>query len=322
MNYIQQAYKGQNKWWMFLITIILVGGLFIGNIIYLLFFAEDFNAIEEQQKLMELIPSKNFWLAMNLLPFALLLGLLFLLVKFMHERSVKSLTTARRKIDWKRVAFSFFLITTVTLILFAINYIIAPEEVVLQFDVVKFTILVLISLLLFPLQIGLEEYLFRGYLMQHIGVFVKNKWFPLIVTSVLFGLMHGANPEVEELGPIIMVFYIGTGLILGIMTLMDDGLELALGFHFGNNLLAAILVTSKWSALQTDAIFMSTIENGQNEILEIIVPIFVLYPLLIFIYSKKYGWSNWREKLFGKIEEPLNLKENYKVLDAEYESVS
>jgi hypothetical protein len=31
------------------------------------------------------------------------------------------------------------------------------------------------------------------------------------------------------------VYYIGTGLFLGI-TLMDEGMELALGFHAANNL--------------------------------------------------------------------------------------
>ena len=76
-----------------------------------------------------------------------------------------------------------------------------------------------------------------------------------MITSILFGVFHSANPEVSEMGYSLMVFYIGTGLLLGIMTLMDDGIELALGFHFGNNLLAATLVTSDWSALQTDAAF-------------------------------------------------------------------
>jgi hypothetical protein len=42
------------------------------------------------------------------------------------------------------------------------------------------------------------------------------------------------------------VYYIGTGLF-GILTLMDEGMELALGFHAANNLVGALLVTSDWS---------------------------------------------------------------------------
>lgn len=304
MNYIQQVYKGKNETWMFLITVIITAGLFIANLIYFLFFSEGIDVMEEQRKLMELIPSKNFWLAVNLLPFAVLLGLLFLLVKFLHQRSILSLTTSRSKVDWKRVFFSFSLIVIITISTFALSYYSDPSQVVWQFDPVKFSILLIISLLLFPLQIGLEEYLFRGYIMQHLGVFVKNRWFPLILTSVLFGVFHGANPEVAEMGWIIMIFYIGTGLLLGIMTLMDEGLELALGFHFGNNLMAAILVTSSWSALQTDALFIYTAEEATSEVLEIIVPVLVVYPVILLIMAKKYKWKNWKEKLFGKVVPP------------------
>ena len=313
MNYIQQAYKGDNKVWMFIITTILVAGIFIANLLFFLFFAGDIDIVEEQQKLLEYIPSKNFWLAVNLLPFAFLLGLLFLLVKYLHQRSILSLSTARAKIDWRRVWFSFALITTITLVTFSIGYALDSSEIVVQFNLLKFTILLVISLLLFPLQIGLEEYLFRGYLMQHIGTFAKNRWMPLIVTSVMFGVFHGANPEVTEMGWIVMVFYIGTGLLLGIMTLMDDGLELALGFHFGNNLLAALLITSDWSALQTDAVFRYVGEEATNSTAEIVMPVLIVYPIILLILSKKYKWNNWKEKLFGKIVEPP--KEDYKILE-------
>lgn len=308
MNYIQQAYKGQTDFWMVVITTICVSGLFIANIVFVLFFGDSIDVVEEQKKLLEIIPSKNFWLAANLIPFAILLVLLFLLVKFLHKRSLLSLTTAREKVDFKRIGFAFALITIYSVGSFLLMYSIDNTDIIVQFDPLKFTILLIVSLLLFPLQIGLEEYLFRGYLMQHLGVIAKNKWLPLILTSVLFGIFHGANPEVGELGLIIMVFYIGTGLLLGIMTLMDDGLELALGFHLGNNLVAALLVTAEWSALQTDAVFLdkSTPEAG----FDILFPVLIIYPIFIIILAWKYKWTGWREKLFGKVVPPPELQES------------
>lgn len=312
MNYLQQVYKGENKVWMFIITTALVAGIFIFNLIFFLMFGDEIDVMEEQKKLLEIIPSKNFWLAVNLIVFAPLLGLLFLFVKYMHQRSIKSLTTSRVKIDWSRALFSFLLIVGITVATFAASYAMDSSMIELQFDPVKFSILLIISLILFPFQIGLEEYLFRGYLMQHIGAFVGNRWFPLILTSILFGIFHGANPEVAELGLVVMVFYIGTGLLLGIMTLMDEGLELALGFHFGNNLMAAILVTANWAALQTDAIFKYTGDQKMDPLLEIVVPVLVIYPIILFILAKKYKWANWKEKLFGRVVEPP--KEDYKIL--------
>jgi hypothetical protein len=101
------------------------------------------------------------------------------------------------------------------------------------------------------------------------------------------------------MGYIIMVYYIGTGLFLGVITLMDEGMELALGFHAANNLVGAILVTSDWTVFKTYSIFIDTSEPSAG--LDIILPIVVVYPILLFIFSKKYNWSNWKEKLTGKI---------------------
>jgi len=74
---------------------------------------------------------------------------------------------------------------------------------------------------------------------------------------------------IEKLGPMIMVYYIGTGLMLGIMTLMDDGLELALGFHAANNLFTALLVTADWTAFQTHSILKDMSDPDKMGIMEI-----------------------------------------------------
>ena len=148
--------------------------------------------------------------------------------------------------------------------------------------------------------------------MQGIGVVTKSKWIPLIVTSVVFGLLHLSNPEVEKLGPIIMIYYIGTGLFLGIMTLMDEGLELSLGFHAANNLFTALLVTADWTAFQTHSIFKDLSDPQAAEFMDILMPVFVLFPLILFFLSKIYKWTDWKGKLFGKVLEPA--KEDYGVL--------
>ena len=162
-----------------------------------------------------------------------------------------------------------------------------------------FLILVVIGTLLIPIQTSVEELVFRGYLMQGFANLSKNKWFPLLMTSLIFGLMHLANPEVTKMGYIILVYYIGTGFFLGIITLMDEGMELALGFHAANNLIGALLVTSDWSAFQTNSI-LKDVSNPEAG-LDIILPVIVIYPILLFIFGIKYKWSGWKEKLTRKI---------------------
>ena len=162
-----------------------------------------------------------------------------------------------------------------------------------------------------PIQTSTEEFIFRGYLMQGFGILAKNRWVPLIITSAAFGLMHIMNPEVEKMGYFIMVYYIGTGLFLGIITLMDDGMELALGFHAANNIFTALLVTSEWSALQTESVLKDVSKPSAG--FEILAPVFIIFPILLFIFSKKYNWTNWKEKLTGKIKtEVIKPFENFK----------
>lgn len=297
--FIEQAFKGKNDWWRVFLTTIITCGVFILNFIMYFFLSKE--DIDQTYELMKAFPN---WLSliMNLVPFAFLLGLLFLMVRGLHERSILSLTTARNKIDFKRFFFSLGLIVFLTLVTFGISYYYDNSMILWNFNPLKFAVLLIISLLLFPFQIGLEEYLFRGYFMQQIGIVARNRWMPLLITSVLFGLLHSANPEVAEMGFGVMVFYIGTGLLLGIMTLMDDGMELALGFHLGNNLMAALLITSDFSALQTDAVFKySNKVNPSAALIEMIVSIVILYPLILFVLAKKYKWTNWKEKLTGKV---------------------
>ncbi len=150
-----------------------------------------------------------------------------------------------------------------------------------------------------PVQTTVEELIFRGYLMQGFGLLAKNRWFPLVMTSLIFGGMHLFNPEVEKMGYLISLYYIGTGFFLGIITLMDEGTELALGFHAANNLIAALLVTADWTAFQTHSIFKDVSEPSAG--FDILLPVFIIFPILLFIFSKKYKWSGWKEKLTGNI---------------------
>ena len=186
-------------------------------------------------------------------------------------------------------------------------FFISPENYVFNFDGKKFAVLLIIAVTLIPLQTSFEEYLFRAHMMQGLGIFSGNRWLPLVLTSVLFGLMHIGNPEVGKIGYIALIYYIGTGFFLGIVTLMDEGLELALGFHAANNLIGVLLVTSDWGALQADSIFINTAEPGEAVLSEILFPVLIIFPILLFIFSRIYKWNNWQEKLLGTVKAKKSL---------------
>ncbi|WP_127846305.1 CPBP family intramembrane glutamic endopeptidase [Psychroflexus aestuariivivens] len=296
-TFIQQAYNGKIGRWKYLIPAILFFGLMGLNILVSTIMDIDQSKIIADQIERD---GKNFTFFTLLAPFAVLLGLLFIYVKLVHKQSIRSLTTSRKKIDWSRVWFGFILVAILITAMTVGDYLLRPEAYEMNFNFSQFIILAAIAIILVPLQTSFEEYMFRGYLMQGIGVISKYRWVALFVTSLIFGLMHFANPEVSMLGPVIMISYIGTGFLLGIMTLMDEGMELALGFHAGNNLITALLVTANWTAFQTDSVLIYTEEPTAG--FDVLIPVFVIYPIYLFIMAKKYKWSNWKSKLFGKVQ--------------------
>jgi len=319
MNFIQQAYQGKNDWFLYVASIIviflgwqLIGAapLLIGAVLHSSDLNEFYRAAEDNFTTLGM--DKNLYLTLMLLTFVGGLISLFLCVTKIHKRSITSLVTSRTNVDWKRFWFAFLLWGVIAAGVTFITIFLNQDLYTWNFKPIPFFILLAICIVLLPLQTSLEELLFRGYFMQGLGTLVKNRWFPLLITSLLFGAMHLANPEVAELGYVTMVFYVGTGLLYGITTLMDEGTELALGLHAVNNIVAATLLTSDWVALQTDALYIDYSEPSVG--LEMFFPVLVLYPLLLFIFSKKYGWKNWKEKLTGKIRKPLGLEENYRVL--------
>ena len=318
--YIAQVFNVLHDWWRYIVGVIIaIIGVVIFSMPHMIAIGVetaignvDLSQMQDTNYIMSLF-DPNLNLVFVLLPFAGGLLALLLAVKYLHKQSITHLTTTRKKIDWKRFWFIFFIWGIVSSGIVLLDYYMAPEDYELNFQLVPFLVLCVIAILLVPLQTSFEEYLFRGYLMQGIGVLVKNKWVPLILTSLVFGLLHIANPEVDKLGYVIMVYYIGTGLFLGIMTLMDEGLELSLGFHAANNLFTALLVTADWTAFQTHSVLKDLSDPSEMGIEEIFVPVFVVFPILLFILSKKYNWTNWKDKLLGNIVEPST--KDYKILE-------
>ena len=242
---------------------------------------------------------KNLQLFLILIPFVFGFLGLYLVIKKLHNRNFISITTYRSNVDWRRIIHSFILWASITIIFISADFFINSEDYQINFKFDKFFILLIIGFILIPIQTSLEELLFRGYLFQGFSLYFKRPWIGLFLTSFIFGCLHIFNPEVQKLGLGILIYYIGTGLFLGIITLMDEGIELALGFHAANNLITALLVTSSWTAFQTESILIDI--SDPSVVGETIISMLILYPLFYIYMYKKYKWSDLKNKLLVKI---------------------
>jgi len=94
--------------------------------------------------------------------------------------------------------------------------------------------LALVVLLTTPLQAAGEEYFFRGYLNQAVGAYFRSPWPPMVVTSVLFALAHGAQNA--------PLFFdrLSFGLVAAFVVWRTGGLEAGISWHVVNNLVVLL----------------------------------------------------------------------------------
>jgi len=312
--FIQQALKPGNSFGKYLLgSLIIFAFTFIGQLpITIAIVIKTFKSGKR-------LPTKNdelygffdanLTLFLILISFAVALLGLFIALRSLHAQKMKDIITSRTRVDWKRFFFAFGIWSLFTIVTTLISYFASPKDFVLQFEPVNFLILCLVVIPLIPIQTSVEELVFRGYLMQGFGVLAKNRWFPLAMTSIIFGCLHIMNPEVTEMGYVVIIYYVLTGLLLGIITLMDEGTELSLGFHAANNLIASLLITSDYSVLQTYAIFKDLSKPSAG--VDVILPAVIIYPVVLLIFAKKYKWRGWKGKLTGSVlpvaNEPAKL---------------
>jgi membrane protease YdiL (CAAX protease family) len=296
MNHLERALDNQNQWWKYLV--IIVGGFAAANIIgaipiiivMTLAYTKGNVTLnpDNPTNFSALGISPNFSLALLVFPFIIGLITVILLLKPLHRRSFQEVINGTGSIRWNRFftgALIWIVMMAVYLIIF---YLIDPENFQFSFNVHSFVALVIISALLLPFQTTYEELVFRGYLAQGLAAWTRSRWMALIIPALLFGLLHSFNPEVKEFGFwLTMPQYWLFGLFFGLLTILDDGIELAMGVHAANNVFTSIMVTHKSSVLQTPALFT------QHKVEPLYDTLFFVLLSIVFvaILAKKYHWN-------------------------------
>ncbi len=313
--FFQKAYSGENETWKWiLIPLLAIVGYILGQFplgAAMIYYTakNDLSSKYSEAELMEIWSAVDFevlGIDLNLGLFLALLMFVFMAIALLffhsifHKRHWKTLITPFERINWSKIFFSFLLWLGFTIVIESVSYFVAPETYTLNFDFKNFAILVLIVILLMPIQTTTEELLFRGYLLQGFGLLTKNKLTAIIITSVLFSLLHMMNPEVKEFGwEIMFAYYASVGFFLGLITVMDGTLELAIGVHAATNMFSALFMTYEGGALQTYAIFRTEVVN-----VGLMLPVFFVVASIYFIICwKKYKWEGWR-KLLEPIQRP------------------
>jgi membrane protease YdiL (CAAX protease family) len=300
MHYLENILGQDNSFWKYLVVILVtfvaiqIIGSIVGGIIIIVYLLanKDIDFAPEMfvnvKSLADLGLPENLILVVALFPSVVGAVTSWMLIQKMHHRPFSATVNGREHIRWNHLFAGFLFWTLLMIIFLATNYIISPDNFVLQFDSRKFIPLLIIALLFIPFQTTLEEYIFRGYIAQGIAAWTKNRWLVISIPGLLFGLMHYQNTEVVEHGFwVAMPPYIIFGLFFGLLAVLDDGIELPLGIHAANNIFTCLFVTNPSSSLQTPAIFEQQIIYHIPEI----VGLLAATSVTVWYFHRKYAWK-------------------------------
>ncbi len=291
--FFEKANDGKNRWWRWLVTI---GGAFAaiiaGQIPLALFLAQQ-AAVPglDAQDFWGAIPAdidSNLLLALFLFPFVLAFFVFWGLLRIVHGKALTSVMTGRPRFDWGRALAGFLIwFAILSVSIFAI---LPGESYVYQFDPAAFWPLLLIALLMFPIQTTLEEVFFRGYLMQGFSLVVRNRIVPLILVTGIFVFLHMENPEFSSGHGMVAVEYVMISLLLGVVAVLDDGLELPCGIHAANNLFLAVILSTRGGTLETNALFETDLQTLLQYATPLsLVPYLICFAVLMAIYRWRPG---------------------------------
>lgn len=289
--------KAENGFQDYLFALLIIAGAYIvGNIPAVIAYSQIQTDSNDIVQVLQEEQGKTITFILLMLPWVFVFFSLYFVSKFILRWSFTFLITNRKKIDFKRLIFAFGIWFLICLLTFFIT---KNELVLNNFRLDKFLPLFFVAVIIVLIQCVAEELVFRSFLLKWLGERTSNGLLQILITGAIFGYLHASNPEVDAIGNKALIYYIGTGIFLGLIAVIDDGLELTTGFHFANNLFSALIVTSDWQVFQTDAVFLDT--NPPMFTVTDFAMAFAGQILFFLICMKQFGWMNKMYRLRSNV---------------------
>lgn len=209
-----------------------------------------------------------------------------LAVKFLHRRPVLTLISPNARFIWSRFGLGFSLWFGLASLQSGVEFLLQPDAFIWNFQPADWLAFLPWALVLTPIQTSAEELLFRGYMLQGLGLIVRQPLALTLIASLPFAIAHWGNPEMMRGSEWIGLSYLVMAIFLTVITLQDNRLELALGVHAANNLFIVLLVNTPDSALPSPALLLQHTPAD---------PRFTFVSLLVAI-TIFYGWVFRRGK--------------------------
>ncbi|MEU6681589.1 CPBP family intramembrane glutamic endopeptidase [Streptomyces sp. NPDC046832] len=245
--------SGCHRWWRPLLGALLFLPVWLLTVLMLYLFSYALGTAAGYPELpdggVDLGPLRNT--ALDLTYIALALPLILLAVRLTERRPAGTLSsvTGRLRKGWLARC---LLVALVPVALLALASLVLPDDgsasggSTAWVGLSSFLTSLAVLAVFVPVQAAAEEYLFRGWLTQAVGAFLRSPWLALLPQAALFAAAHGWGTTWGFLD--LLVF----GLVAGWLTLRTGGLEAAIALHALNNLLAFGISAAMVDGLSSD----------------------------------------------------------------------
>ncbi len=170
------------------------------------------------------------------IPLILLIPIVLVAVKVAHGQPIGYVSSVIGRFRWRWFAICVAALAPLWLVYIAGAW--AIDGAQSSERPAQWPLLILLVLVLTPFQCAGEEYAFRGWLLQSVGSWFRNRVLafavPTVLSMVLFALAHGSLDPwlLAELG--VFAFF------ACLLTLRTGGLEAAVAMHLVNNVILMI----------------------------------------------------------------------------------
>lgn len=218
--------------------------------------------------------------ALDLLVIASTLPVVLLAVRWIGRRPAGTVSSVTGGLRWRwlglcvLVALPVLAVTTGAMLLLPTDD--APPPRWAGWEVFGPALAMLVVLV--PLQAAAEEYVFRGWLTQAVGGFLRSPWWALVPQAVLFAAAHGWGTPWGFAD--LAVF----AVVAGWLTVRTGGLEAAIGLHAVNNLLSFGVSAAVVDGLKSD----ETAADASWQLVLLDLPGIALYAAAVLRLARRH----------------------------------
>lgn len=168
----------------------------------------------------------------------------WLAMRLLHKRPVRTLFGPQERLDWSDFARAAIAALVAAGVLSLLNVAFDPTMERSSLSLASWLSLLLPMTALILVQTSAEEILFRGYLLQNLAHRFRSPWVWAALPALIFAMAHWSPGAQTWMNGAVLLSIVLFASLASWLVWRTGNLGAAMGFHFGNNIVALLFATS------------------------------------------------------------------------------